>query len=84
MQRPSFLAATVLAALSLEFLTPAESYAQAHTKGTPVVPFTATLKPGNYVWHPEVSPAGPVVVLVSLPDQILYAIATGWVSGAQR
>jgi hypothetical protein len=31
-----------------------------------------TLKPGDYVWHPEVSPAGPVVVLVSIPDQIMY------------
>jgi hypothetical protein len=36
-----------------------------------------TLKPGDYAWHPEVSPAGPVVVLVSLPDQILYVYRNG-------
>ncbi len=38
------------------------------TKGRDVKPFTTELKPGDYLWHPEVSPAGPVVVLVSLPD----------------
>src|SRR5204862_6365693 len=38
------------------------------TKGRDVKPFTTELKPRDYLWHPEVSPAGPVVVLVSLPD----------------
>jgi hypothetical protein len=48
------------------------SYAQAHTKGREVAPLTPALKPGDYVWHPEVAPAGPVVILVSLSDQLLY------------
>jgi hypothetical protein len=39
------------------------------TKGEQVAPFTPEFKPGDYVWHPEISPAGPVVVIVSLPDQ---------------
>ena len=43
-----------------------------YTKGRAVAPFTPQFKPGDYVWHPEVSPAGPVVVLVSLPDQVMY------------
>jgi hypothetical protein len=68
--------ATVLVTLSFLFVTP-ESYAQAHTKGRAVAPFTATLKPGDYAWHPELSPAGPVVVLVSLPDQVLYLYRNG-------
>ena len=29
----------------------------------------ATLKPGEFQWHPDRSPAGPVVVLVSIPKQ---------------
>jgi lipoprotein-anchoring transpeptidase ErfK/SrfK len=29
------------------------------------------------VWHPEVSPAGPVVILVSVPDQLLYVYRNG-------
>src|SRR5471030_3157661 len=47
------------------------------TKGRDVKPFTAELKPGDYIWHPEVSPAGPVVVLVSLPDQVMYVYRNG-------
>jgi hypothetical protein len=48
-----------------------------HTKGRAVKPFTSELKPGDYVWHPEVSPAGPVVVFVSLPDQVVYVYRNG-------
>jgi hypothetical protein len=28
-------------------------------------------------WHPEVAPTGPVVILVSLPDQLLYVYRNG-------
>jgi L,D-transpeptidase catalytic domain len=59
------------------FLFTVASYGQAHTKGKEVSPLTRTLKPGDYVWHPEVSPNGPVVVLVSLPDQLLYVYRNG-------
>jgi hypothetical protein len=51
--------------------------APGHTKGRQVEGFTPVLKPGDYVWHPEVSPAGPVVVFVSLPDQVLYLYRNG-------
>jgi hypothetical protein len=47
------------------------------TKGRNVKPFTADPKPGDYLWHPEVSPAGPVVVLVSLPDQVMHVYRNG-------
>src|SRR3984893_3639956 len=76
MHRPSFIVTTSLVALGFLLITP-ESHAQAHTKGTPVAPFNATLKPGDYSWHPELSPVGPVVVLVSLPDQVLYVYRNG-------
>ena len=51
--------------------------APSHTKGRAVKPLTPELKPGDYVWHPEVSPAGPVVVFVSLPDQVLSVYRNG-------
>jgi len=35
------------------------------------------LKPGEYVWHPEVAPAGPVVVIVSLDEQRAYVYRNG-------
>src|SRR6202790_2183495 len=72
-----FLTTTIVAtAISFLFNAP-ELHAQSHTKGRPVAPSAATLKAGDYVWHPEVSPSGPVVVLVSLPDQILYVYRNG-------
>jgi hypothetical protein len=76
MQRYQFAPLAIAVTVFFLFFT-RESHGQAHTKGTPVAPFTPTLKPGDYVWHPEVSPAGPVVVLVSLPDQILYVYRNG-------
>src|SRR6202047_13385 len=51
--------------------------APGHTKGRVVNPLTPELKPGDYVWHPEVSPTGPVVVFVSLPDQVLSVYRNG-------
>jgi hypothetical protein len=76
MQHPPLFSASILAAVGFLFVTP-ESYGQTHTKGRPVAPFTSSLKPGDYAWHPELSPAGPVVVLVSLPDQLLYVYRNG-------
>ncbi len=38
---------------------------------------TPDLKPGDYVWQPEVSPAGPVAIIVSLAEQTLYVYRNG-------
>jgi L,D-transpeptidase catalytic domain len=43
-------------------------------------PFAAPLEalgPGEFVWEPELSPSGPLVILVSLPDQTLSAYRNG-------
>ena len=48
-----------------------------HTKGRAVEPLTPEFKPGDYVWHPEISPAGPVVIIVSLPEQKMYVYRNG-------
>ena len=76
MQKSLLLNAAIFAAFNFLFVTP-ECYAQAHTKGRLVAPLTPNLKPGDYTWHPELSPAGPVVILVSLPDQFLYVYRNG-------
>jgi hypothetical protein len=73
MHCPQFI--TIAIAVTLAPLSiPTTSYAEAHTKGREVDPLTPTLKPGDYVWHPEVAPAGPVIILVSLPDQLLICL----------
>src|SRR5215470_12619910 len=48
-----------------------------HTKGREVEPHVTEFKPGDYVWHPEISPAGPVVIIVSLPEQQMYVYRNG-------
>ncbi len=41
-----------------------------HTKGRP----TGPLKHGEYWWNPQLSPTGPVVVLVSIPQQTMHVL----------
>src|SRR5262245_870737 len=53
------------------------SDAAGFTQGREIAPFPTEFVPGDYIWHPEVSPAGPVVILVSLPDQVLYVFRNG-------
>ena len=52
-----------------------------HTKGTPTGKPTGTLKPGDYWWNPQLSPSGPVVVLVSIPQQTMHVYRNGILIG---
>ena len=52
-----------------------------HTKGTPTGKPTETLKPGEYWWHPELSPSGPFMVLVSVPEQTMLEYRNGILIG---
>ena len=35
------------------------------------------LQPGDFTWHPERSPKGPVAVVVSLPEQLVHVYRNG-------
>ena len=52
-----------------------------HTKGSPTGKPTGPLKPGEYWWNPQMSPSGPVVVLVSLPLQTASVYRNGILIG---
>jgi len=52
-----------------------------HTKGTPTGKPTGPLKPGEYWWKPQLSPDGPVVVLVSIPQQTVHVYRNGVLIG---
>jgi hypothetical protein len=39
------------------------------------------LRTGEYTWHPEVSPKGPVLVVISLPQQRAYVYRNGVLIG---
>ena len=38
---------------------------------------TAHFKPGQFVWLPEISPSGPMVIVVSIPEQKAYVYRNG-------
>lgn len=47
-------------------------FAGAPLLGQQVTKAISDLKSGEYSWHPERSPAGPVAVIVSIPDQRVH------------
>jgi hypothetical protein len=58
-------------------LITAGAWADGFTKGREIAPLTPKFKPGDYVWKPEVSPAGPVVIIVSIPVQEMFVYRNG-------
>jgi hypothetical protein len=69
--------------LSISILTASQAMEKPsfHTKGTPTGQPTGPLKPGEYWWKPELSPSGPVVVLVSVPQQTMHVYRNGILIG---
>ena len=75
----------ILSTITLTIALLTSSYAvqqpSFHTKGTPTGKPTGTLKPGEYWWHPELSPSGPLMVLVSVPEQTMHVYRNGILIG---
>jgi len=65
----------LLTALSLSVMS-SQTVAANFTQGRAQAPFSA-LGTGDYVWKPEVSPNGPVTIIVSVPEQMLYVYRNG-------
>jgi hypothetical protein len=70
-------------ALSVALLTSVQAMQQpsSHTKGTPTGKPTGLLKPGQYWWKPQLSPSGPLMVLVSIPHQTMHVYRNGILIG---
>src|SRR5215213_5763884 len=70
-------------ALLLTILTAAHAVEKprAHTQGTPTGKPTGALKPGEYWWKPQLSPSGPLMVLVSIPEQTMHVYRNGILIG---
>ena len=89
-QRPSFapvsapfmkLLTTLAISAALLATSSAMEKPSFHTKGTPTDKPTGPLKPGEYWWSANRSPSGPVVVLVSIPQQTMYVYRNGILIG---
>lgn len=46
-------------------------------RADPTIKRAADLKPGQFTWHPERSPEGPVAIIVSIPDQRVSVYRNG-------
>ena len=73
--------AIITAFVSLLATTFAMEKPSFHTQGTPTGKPTGPLKPGQYWWNPQLSPQGPVVVLVSIPQQTMHVYRNGILIG---
>jgi hypothetical protein len=67
------------AALAASAKTPPKNTS---TMGTERTAVPTRLKPGEYLWVPEASPRGPIVMVVSLPEQLAYVYRNGVIIGA--
>jgi len=52
------------------------SLAESFTEGRDVPPFS-NLQNGDYIWKPEISPVGPVLIIVNTHNQLLYIYRNG-------
>lgn len=73
---PAVLRTLILASLCAGSITTVAG-AGNFTEGREIAPLPEEVKPGEFVWIPEVSPAGPVVVIVSIPEQALFVYRNG-------
>ena len=46
-------------------------------RSEPAIKDAASLKPGQFTWHPERSPSGPVAIVVSITDQRVHVYRNG-------
>lgn len=79
--KSSLIALTTFAIMNGFALADPMTKPGAHTQGTPTGKPSGKLAPGEYWWAPVVSPSGPVVVLVSIPEQVLHVYRNGVLVG---
>jgi hypothetical protein len=63
------------AALALRLAPVAQAQDSRHAGAS--VDDVASLRPGEYRWQPELSPSGPVAIVVSLPEQLCFVYRNG-------
>lgn len=67
----------LLPALILSVLLVFAPAARAQTTAATSPPDVRALKPGDYLWYPQIAPDGPVVLVVSLDEQRAYVYRNG-------
>lgn len=63
--------------IGLALLAAVPAQAAPSLQGATIGETVAAMKPGEYIWAPNVAPAGPVVIVVSIAQQRAYAYRNG-------
>jgi L,D-transpeptidase catalytic domain len=75
------LAACALATLPMTAVFGKTPPKHTSTIGVAVDKAPSQLKPGEYFWRPQIAPSGPIVMVVSLTEQLAYVYRNGVVIG---
>jgi hypothetical protein len=67
----------LVAALLALFAGLAQAASQGAKESSPVTTPPRALKPGEFIWSPEAVPAGPLVMVISLDEQLAYVYRNG-------
>ena len=67
----------LLPTLAFSILLALAPVADAQTAAALSPPDVRALKPGDYLWYPQIAPEGPVVLVVSLDEQRAYVYRNG-------
>ena len=62
---------------TISTLLPLSVFAETFTAGKQVPPTEEKLTAGDFVWEPERAPEGPVLIVVSVPEQTAYVYRNG-------
>ena len=77
LHRPSLMLSLVLALPLTAQAGPPSSHSTDPSGPVAAERGPTDLKPGEFLWHPEISPAGPIVLVVSLDEQRAYVYRNG-------
>lgn len=63
--------------VTLLLIVAVAAFAQSATESAPIDTPPTALKPGQFIWSPEAVPAGPLVMVISLDEQLAYLYRNG-------
>ena len=71
------LTTTIVFALATELMSASASAQQIERDNRAILDMVGTLKPGQYIWAPELGSGGPALVVVNLETQRLVLFRNG-------
>jgi hypothetical protein len=81
LKQPMKLLSALFVFVALVTASQAVEKPRAHTQGIPTGKPTGALRPGEYWWNPRLAPSGPLMILISVPEQVMHVYRNGVLIG---